>query len=366
MSDNTILTGGTYGGGGGVYNGVSSSLTMTACTISGNSSIGAGGGLLNTNYSTATLTNCTISGNTATTNGGGVYNNLLYAPTGSDPTTVTLINCTISGNSASDNGGGIYNGANATFNIGNTIVAINVATTSGPDAQGIVVSKGNNLIGTTDGSTGWVGSDLTGSTAQPIDPLLAPLGNYGGPTETMPLLPGSLAIDAGNTALIPTGVTTDQRGLPRIVSGTVDIGAFESSGFTIAVSSGNNQSALTSTAFSDPLVVTVTANNPNEPVAGGVITFTAPPSGTSSTLSSISATIDTSGNASVDATANDIGGTYSVSATASGITMPTSFALTNVAVVQFQDQGFECRRCLLGRSATAQRAHPGRIAAGLA
>ena len=111
--------------------------------------------------------------------------------------------------------------------IGNTIVAGNTAATSGPDAFGTFASQGNNLIGETDGSSGWVGSDLTGTVAQPLDPLLAPLAYYGGPTQTMALLPGSPAIDAGNNALIPAGVTTDQRGFARIVNGTVDIGAFE-------------------------------------------------------------------------------------------------------------------------------------------
>ena len=142
-------------------------------------------------------------------------------------------------------------------------------------------SQGNNLIGETDGSTGWVASDLTGTIATPLNPLLAPLGDYGGPTQTMALLPGSPAIDAGNNALIPAGVTTDQRGPPRIVNGTVDIGAFESSGFTIAVTSGSGQTAAG--AFAAPLVVTVTANNPNEPVAGGLVTFTPPASGASAT-----------------------------------------------------------------------------------
>ena len=120
--------------------------------------------------------------------------------------------------------------------LGNTIVATNTAST-GPDVDGTVTSKGHNLIGKTDGSSGWVGSDLTGTIASPLNPLLAALGNYGGPTQTMALLPGSPAIDAGNNALIPGGVTTDQRGTgyPRTVNGTVDIGAFESSGFTIAV-----------------------------------------------------------------------------------------------------------------------------------
>ena len=121
-------------------------------------------------------------------------------------------------------------------------MAGNTATT-GPDVYGAFTSQGNNLIGETDGSSGWVGSDLTGTIAAPLDALLAPLGNYGGPTQTMALLPGSPAIDAGNNALIPAGVTTDQRGLSRIVNGTVDIGAFESSGFTIAVTSGSGQTA---------------------------------------------------------------------------------------------------------------------------
>jgi hypothetical protein len=55
------------------------------------------------------------------------------------------------------------------------------------------------------------------------DPKLAPLGNYGGPTQTMPLLPGSPARDAA-TVLSPA-LTSDQRGLPIV--GLPDIGAYE-------------------------------------------------------------------------------------------------------------------------------------------
>jgi hypothetical protein len=158
----------------------------------------------------------------------------------------------------------------------------------------------------------------------PRNPLLAALGNYGGPTQTMALLPGSLAIDAGTS----TGASaTDQRGFGRV--GPVDIGAFESQGFTIAVTSGSGQSTDLSQAFSAPLVVTVTANNPSEPVAGGLVTFTPPSSGASATISGSPASISATGTASVTATANGIGGDYTVSATASGITTPTSFSLTN-------------------------------------
>ena len=117
--------------------------------------------------------------------------------------------------------------AAGTVTIGNTILAGNTATTSGPDAFGAFVSEGHNLIGKTDGSTGWISSDLTGTIAAPLDAMLAPLGYYGGPTATMGLFVGSPAIDAGNNALVPSGITTDQRGTLRIANGTVDIGAFE-------------------------------------------------------------------------------------------------------------------------------------------
>jgi hypothetical protein len=163
--------------------------------------------------------------------------------------------------------------------------------------------------------------------------LLAPLGYYGGPTQTMALLPGSLAINAGtNGAGIPA---TDQRGFGRV--GAVDIGAFESQGFTIVVTSGSGQSTNVSSAFSAPLVVTVTANNPIEPVAGGLVTFTPPASGASATISGSPATISATGTASVTATANGLSGTYTVFATASGITTPASFSLANRPTIVLLD-----------------------------
>ena len=109
------------------------------------------------------LTNCTVAANSATS-GGGLYN---------AGGTTTIHDCTLSGNAASGSGGGISN-ASGTVTLGNTIVAGNTAATDGPDAFGIFDSLGHNLIGQTDGSSGWVGSDLTGTSAQPLDPLLAP------------------------------------------------------------------------------------------------------------------------------------------------------------------------------------------------
>jgi uncharacterized repeat protein (TIGR01451 family) len=200
------------GGGVGVVAGAAASLID--CTLSGNIASGNGGGLYNQGITT--LINCTIAGNSAN-NGAGVYNMA---------GTTSLYDCTVSGNTAAVSGGGLDNGGGTTT-LGNTIVAGNSAGTSGPDVFGTFDSLGHNLVGETDGSSGWVSSDLTGTIAHPLDAQLAPLAWYGGPTETMALLEGSLAIDAGSNGLIPPGVSTDQRGFPRIVGGTVDIGAFE-------------------------------------------------------------------------------------------------------------------------------------------
>ncbi len=327
---NCTITGNSARNGGGLNN--HGTATLNSCTISNNTAAFSGGGL-QTAGGTLKLTNCTVSGNSAGTNGGGLYS--------SNGGTATLLDCTLSGNMAGGEGGGLYNhvgdtSSHATVTFGNTIAAGNTTGNLGPDVFGSFVSKGHNLIGETDGSTGWVSSDLTGTIAAPLNPLLAPLGNYGGPTQTMALLPGSPAIDSGSNSLIPSGVTTDRRGLSRIVNGMVDIGAFESRGFTIAFTSGSGQSAggwPTAGEFSAPLVVTVTAKNSNEPVAGGLVTFTAPAGGASAQLTGNPATSSASGTAGVTATRNGVAGSYIVSAKTRGAPGAASFLLTNLALV---------------------------------
>ena len=109
----------------------------------------------------------------------------------------------------------------------NTIIA---GQKAGGDIIGVVrSSSANNLVGDGSGmsgiSNGSQGNQV-GTAAAPIDPLLAPLNDYGGPTFTMALRPGSPAIGGGATG---TGVpATDQRGFSR--DGSVDIGAFQSQG----------------------------------------------------------------------------------------------------------------------------------------
>jgi hypothetical protein len=189
--------------------------------VANNTSAATGGGLFS--YNTAMLTNCTFVGNTAA--GTGLGGGGIFRYTGS----LALTSCTLTGNSAPQGGGGIASYSTpGPVQLVNTIVAGNSGGGS-PDVQGAFASLGHNLIGATDGGTGWVPSDLTGTAANPLDPVLGPLQDNGGPTQTMALLPGSPALDAGDNAYAPQW---DQRGpgFPRIVGGIIDLGAFEVQG----------------------------------------------------------------------------------------------------------------------------------------
>jgi uncharacterized delta-60 repeat protein len=307
---NCILTDNSAGEGGGFYS--DGTAVLNNCTISNNTAHHNGGGLAN-DYLSMTLTNCTIIGNTDSASssdfgGGAVFN---YG-------TITITNCTVVGNSAIGTSGGGFENAGQQATLNNSILA------------------GNTAYGTESDILGSVGGDydLTGDNTAPgshsmlsANPLLGAPGNYGGITQTMPLLPGSPAIDAGSNVAV-SGITTDQRGDPRITNGTVDIGAFESQGFTLSVTSGSGQSTPINTTFGQPLVVTVSSAY-GEPVAGGQVTFTAPGSGASATLTGTPATIAASGQASVTATAiGIIGQNYTVTASAAGASA-IGFTLSN-------------------------------------
>ncbi|HEX7317620.1 MAG TPA: Calx-beta domain-containing protein [Pyrinomonadaceae bacterium] len=211
--------------GGGIY--ARGTLVVTNSTISGNKAgdrfqgnglPGNGGGLYLFSGATATLTNSTVSGNRsgsgAGASGGGIANS---------GGTLTLNNCTVADNTAGS-GGGIWGTA---INLRNTIVANNTAN-SNPDLFGTFNSQDFNLIRNVGNATinGTTTHNVTG-----VDPLLGPLQNDGGPTQTHALLPNSPAIDAGDGG----GLTTDQRGLARPVdnasaanaSDGSDIGAYE-------------------------------------------------------------------------------------------------------------------------------------------
>ncbi|GAB4025493.1 putative Ig domain-containing protein [Spirosoma koreense] len=306
FSNNSV---GSSGGAICVYNG---SATITNCLFKDNQANIAGGGIIFRADAAAIVTNCTFSGN----NAGGQGNAI------SDVENIQLVkitNTTIAGNTGNNGALGVNLNAVPPL-LKNCIVAGNSANVN-PDIFGPVdASSSYNVIGT--GGSGDLTNGVNNNKVG-VDALLSALGNYGGPRQTYALLPGSPAINAGTAVGAPT---TDDRGISRV--GVTDVGSFESRGFAMALTSGNNQSAPVNTVFANPLVVTVSSAN-SEPVAGGVVTFTGPGSGASINPASITASIGTA-TASASVTANaTVGGAYGVTASANGASPARTFNLTN-------------------------------------
>ena len=260
FSNNTAGTGYYADGGGGAICNYAGTATISGCNLSGNTAY-IGGGAISSIGGALTVSNCTIANNRVLGFSGYSYdedgNVILVAGSSSvggglfvpGAGTLSIDHSTVAGNYAVGGygdpgyegrgyGGGISGGAVQLYD---TIIADNNAEI-GPDvdAGGSVTSLGHNLIGNASGVSGFVASDLLN-----VNPQLGPLQNNGGPTQTMALLAGSPAINAGDNA---NAGAYDQRGagFPRIVGGTIDIGAFESSSVAgktwIGPASGGNWS----------------------------------------------------------------------------------------------------------------------------
>jgi hypothetical protein len=300
ISGNTVSASTADGNaqGGGICNNNNGTVTITNSTISGNTAGGSGfssgGGILN--YGTVTIINSTVSGNEAE-NGGGIYNDgpvshianstisgntATYGGGVYNINTVTQItNNTISGNTATT-GGGIYNGGTAETVISN-IIAANTASGSGPDFSNAdsVTSESYNLIGVSDGNSfvNGVNNDQVGSNAAPLNPMLGPLQNNGGPTFTKALMGGSPAINAGAN---PLALAFDQRGpdYPRVALGQADIGAYEYGDFCPTIDATVSGSAVICPGASTNVTVTVSGGTPPYTVTlnnnGGTMTGSSP------------------------------------------------------------------------------------------
>lgn len=254
LSQLTIQNGGHYPIGGGILN--AGMLTLNHLIISGNQ--GPVGGAINSsgtvmindstisgnlaknagaiaNAGTMTINNSTLSANSATSSIGGIENDgaltinnsTLVGNTRSalaNRGTVMINNSTFNGNSAWDGIGGSLIAAGTTA-LQNTILANSL---SGGNCYGSIISNGYNL--SSDDTCNLNGAGDLNKT----DPKFGQLGNHGGPTQTVPLLPGSPAIDSGNPAGCSDGtgrlLKTDQRGKPRPDkedTGGCDMGAYE-------------------------------------------------------------------------------------------------------------------------------------------
>ena len=228
--------------GGGIYQQYGT-LTLLNVSLDHNSTSGTGGGL-DTNGAALVITGSTISGNSATNFAGGIDTQYGPAPAITNSTiadnttgsfaggialpftgTVVLLNDTIADNTATSGAAGIDHGG-ATADIINTLVAGN--TTGGVEADCASIPTGDpgyNLSG--DASCSFTAS---GDQQHVTSPQLGPLQDNGGGTDTIALLNGSPAIDAGWSVACPT---VDQRGDARPDSdepagSACDIGAYES------------------------------------------------------------------------------------------------------------------------------------------
>jgi hypothetical protein len=238
------------GDGGGIYqNSTYNHININNSSIKSNNAVNGGGLSIDGRY--VTITSSTINGNTAT-NGGGLFLSYIYDFSLTNSTIVDntairgggiynyngnldLIYVTISSNIA-DYGGGIYNTYTSEITASGTILWGNKRPDNVPDQVYNFTSSAifnGNYIDIQGGCP--ASSDFVCTNTINNDPLFGPLGNYGGYTNTIPLLSNSPAIDK-----IPknTGsplyckyywfnITIDQRGIRRPISSGCDLGAYE-------------------------------------------------------------------------------------------------------------------------------------------
>ncbi len=196
--NNSTLTGNSAGYGGGA-----SDCTLNNCTIRGNSASSGGG------VRRCTVNNCVLTGNSAAWSGGGASSFSYTVCYGA------LNNCTITGNSAPA-GGGVFG---CTLN--NCIVCLNTAVNGANYSGNELCPVALNYCCTTPMPTNGAGN-ITNA------PLFV---NYAG--GNLRLQSNSPCINAGNNSYLSDSNFTncfDLDGNPRIVSGTVDIGAYEFQG----------------------------------------------------------------------------------------------------------------------------------------
>ncbi|MDG4549106.1 MAG: IPTL-CTERM sorting domain-containing protein, partial [Candidatus Contendobacter sp.] len=279
-------SGGSVGGGGAGLGGAVFSMygpvTAVNSTVTGNRALGGaghgggsghGGGLFNLD-GTVTLTHVTLAANqvqagAGTLNGsatGGAVYSLAHAnrPDGSAVTAnLILTNSILAGSTDGANPVSdlIINLDQSRNNPGQTNYAGVAFTMDGTTRTNLVQSYA--LIGDTGGTPPRLLQ--TGAPIDPYaDPQLGPLANYGGLTQTLALLAGSPAINAGTNSGCPA---TDQRGVtrPQPSGGACDLGAYELVPTTTVLVAAPSPAALGQTVA---LTATVSPN-----AATGTVNF---------------------------------------------------------------------------------------------
>jgi hypothetical protein len=237
VTDATITGGDLPGGLGGGIEADTASVTLVRSTVRGNAA-STGGGVAAIRV---TLVDTTISGNEASSSGGGVWADQTVTATNSTiadnragtggggvavvNTSITLLHATVAGNEAPQGANvEVQPGGDELVSFGSVVARPGGGGTDCALAAGAVTtSQGANL--SSDASCGFGGA--TDDLDAAGDPLLGPLGDDGGPTETMAPASGSPLLDGADCAAAPTTVATDQRGIPRPQGDRCDIGAVE-------------------------------------------------------------------------------------------------------------------------------------------
>ena len=234
--DGFVITAGNATGtnpadvGGGLYN--TGDAILRNCTFRSNRAVRSGGAISNQTGPSLTLLNCEFSDNHATVRGGGVQ---------SYQSSLTAVNCTFAYNTAGGEGGGVFMNTFST-SLTNCILWGNTAMGGVSDESAQVHVLDGTLAVDYSCVQYWSGTyGGTGNTG--LDPLFVDADGAdnvaGTADDNLHLLPGASAIDAGDNAAVPAGVTIDLAGGPRFIddpatpdngSGIppiVDMGAYE-------------------------------------------------------------------------------------------------------------------------------------------
>jgi CSLREA domain-containing protein len=266
---NSAITGHTTVGGGGAVSVNSGTVRLYLSAITDNHTGSAGAGIIQTG-GTLYVRDSTLSGNTSDGDGGGFYSTAGTANI--SRTTIANNTADADANNAGD-GGGLARVGAGTVNVLSSILGDNLdlsATTIVPECSGTIVSQGTNVIESTAGCTGTVGS------YEIADAMLGPLTNNGGVTLTHAIPSISPAVDN-----VPANdgdcVGIDQRGVPRPVGPGCDSGGYEHAaclGVTVNVVGTDGDDVITGTSGNDAILAlagndTVNALSGNDKVCGG-------------------------------------------------------------------------------------------------
>ena len=195
-------------GGGGAIANAFGQVAVTGSTFTNNTANYAGGAIASAGN--MTVTNSTLSGNTAASYGGAIF-----AYEG------TLTNNTFVGNSAAD-------GAISFYDVGMPLTLYNNLMVKGSMGTNCSIQIGSGTPGGITAANNLANDDSCSTagvtTVSDLSMQVGTLGDNGGSTQTIPLLAGSAAINAGDDTVCPA---TDQRGVARPQGAHCDVGAYE-------------------------------------------------------------------------------------------------------------------------------------------